>query len=481
MKKLKLILLTLLYVINFLAYSQESKSKQEDLSKLIDVWMESEMDYQNIPFMSAAVVDNQKVLWSGAFGNVNVESSLLANENTMSSVCSVSKVFTATAVMKLVDEGKISLDDKVKDILPKFSIIQKFPKGGEITIRSLLAHTSGLPRDTNHGYWGGPDHDFPSEDELFDSLPTLETERPVGTEIGYSNIGYALLGQVIEEVTGATYKNYMESNIFKPLDMSNSVVEMQSSLYGNKHAIGYTALHRNGKRKRANFYQGKAMQPAMGISSSALDLAKFAMWQFRLADASQAEIMKPSTLKSMYKTQGSKKGEFDRGFGYVVHTDKKGREWAMHGGVCPGYVAFLRMDVKNKKAYSILVSANKGGALKNVNRLVGIIEKAEEISTNENNEEGLSQYEGYYNVNPWNSEYYVGKLGNALVSLHLPFENVEWSLRQYQHIKDDSFQIVENSGLIDEEANFIRDKQGNILKFQNMGNYHFKMTSPPEK
>jgi len=481
MKKLKLLVLTLLCVSNFSVHSQETKSKHEDVSKLIDVWMESEMDYQNIPFMSAVVVDNQKVLWSGAFGHVNVESSLPANENTMSSVCSISKVFTATAVMKLIDEGKINLDDRVKDILPKFSVTQKFPNSGKITIRSLLSHTSGLPRDTTHGYWGGPEHAFPSENELFNSLSTLETERSVGSEIGYSNIGYALLGQVIEEVTGATYKNYIESSIFKPLNMSNSVVEMQSSLYGNQHAIGYTALHRNGKRKRANFYQGKAMQPAMGISSSALDLAKFAMWQFRLADVSQAEIMKPSTLKSMYKTQGSKKGEFDRGFGYVVHTDKKGREWAMHGGVCPGYVAFLRMDVKNKKAYSILVSANNGGALKNVNRLVGIIERAEEIHQKENNEVELSQYEGYYNVNPWNSEYYVGKLGGALVSLHLPFKSVDWSLREYQHIQDDSFQVLEGGKLIDEDAHFVRDKKGSISKFKNMGNYHFKMSAPPEK
>jgi hypothetical protein len=108
------------------------------------------------------------------------------------------------------------------------------------------------------------------------------------------------------------------------------------------------------------------MQPAMGISSKALDLAKFAMWQFRLAGSSKTEIMKPSTLKSMYEIQGTKKGEYDRGFGYAVYTDKKGSDWAIHGGVCPGYVSFLKMDVTNKKAYAFLVSANRGNPYKYV-------------------------------------------------------------------------------------------------------------------
>ncbi|MEW6998228.1 serine hydrolase domain-containing protein [Colwelliaceae bacterium BS250] len=478
MKKLNLILVTLLCVNSFVVYSQENNDKYEDVSKLIDVWLEYEKDYQDIPFISGVAIEDQKILWSGAFGNANVESSLAGNENTMSSICSMSKVFTATAIMKLVDEGKISLDDKVKDILPKFAVIQKFPEGSSVTVRSLLAHTSGLPRDTNHGYWGGPKHAFPTKDELFESLSTQETERPVGAEVSYSNVGFALLGQIIEAVTGQTYKNHVESSLFQPLNMSNSVVEMQSSLYGNKHAIGYTAVNRYGKRNRANFYQGKAMQPAMGISTTALDLAKFAMWQFRLADASKSELLQPSTLKSMYKIQGTKEGEHDRGFGYAVYTDKKGSDWATHGGVCPGYVSFLKMDVTNKKAYAFLVSANRGNPYKYVNRLIAILDRAEQIKPTEKSDLDLSQYTGFFNVNPWNSDYYVAKWGNDLVSLHFPMESLKYSMRQYQHVEGDKFQLVENGELVDEKIHFTRDEQGNILNINNMGNYHYPTTYP---
>jgi CubicO group peptidase (beta-lactamase class C family) len=483
MKIFNLIILTFLCVNSFVVSSKENNKKYEDVSKLIDVWLAYEKDYQDIPFISGVAVDNQKILWSGAFGNANVESSVAGNENTMSSICSMSKVFTATAIMKLVDEGKISLDDKVKDILPKYSVIQKFPAGGAVTVRSLLSHTSGLPRDTNHGYWGGPDHAFPTADQLFESLSTQETEGPVGGEVSYSNVGFALLGQIIEEVSGATYKNHLESTLFQPLNMSNSVVEMQSSLYGLKHAIGYTAVNRYGKRNRANFYQGRAMQPAMGISTTALDMAKFAMWQFRLADASQAEIMQPSTLKSMYKSQGTAKDEHDRGFGYVVYTDKKGNDWATHGGVCPGYVSFLKMDVTNKKAYAFLVSANRGNPYKYVNRLVALLERAEQIEPieqkeTEKSELDLSQYTGFYNVNPWNSDYYVAKWGNDLVSLHFPVESLKYSLRQYQHVEGDNFQLIERGEPVNEKIHFSRDTQEKVIKINNMGNYHYRTTYP---
>ena len=180
MKFYNLIILAFFYLSSSVAYSQENKDKYEDVSKLIDVQIEYEKDNQDIPFISGVAVEGQNILWSGAFGNANVENSVAGNENTMSSICSISKVFTATAIMKLVDEGKISLDDKVKDILAEYAVIQKFPEGGSVTVRSLLSHTSGLPRDINHNYWGGPEHAFPTEAALFESLSTQETERPVG-------------------------------------------------------------------------------------------------------------------------------------------------------------------------------------------------------------------------------------------------------------------------------------------------------------
>ena len=86
MKKFTLLLLTLLSVNSLVVYSQENKAKNEDVSKLIDVWLAAQKDYKDIPFISGVVVKDQQILWSGAFGNVNYKSSVPSNENTLSSI-----------------------------------------------------------------------------------------------------------------------------------------------------------------------------------------------------------------------------------------------------------------------------------------------------------------------------------------------------------------------------------------------------------
>jgi len=479
MKIYRLILATFLCLNTAVVFSQESNTKYDDASKLINVWLEAQKDYEDIPFISGVVVKDQKVLWSGAFGNANYENLGASNENSMSSICSASKVFTATAIMKLVDEGKINLNDKVKDILPKFSVNQKFPEGGSVTIRSLLSHSSGLPRDS-HSYWSGPEHYFPTEDELFEVLSTLETVHAVGAEITYSNIGSALQGLIVEKVTGGTYKDYVESTIFQPLEMSNSFVEMQLSLYGNRHVMGYSATNRNGERKIANFYQTKAMQAAAGISTTALDLAKFAKWQFRLVDASKAELMKPSTLKSMYEIQATtNKDGYNRGFGYEVTTDKKGNEWAMHGGVCPGYVSYFKMNVTNKMGFAILANANRINTPSYVRGLVDILNRADSIEQGVKPKLDLSPYVGFYNLNPWNSEYYVASWGSDLMLLYLPAKSLKYAMYHYQHVEGDTFQLIEDGKVVDKEfIKFIRDEQGNIVKVKNGGNYHSRVNIP---
>ena len=392
--------------------------------------------------------------------------------------------------MKLVDEGKISLNDKVKDILPRYTVTQKFPESEPITVRSLLSHTSGLPTNTEHGYWSGPDHAFPTKEDMLGSLATLETIFPVGTGMKYSNVGYSLLGMIIEEVSGVTYKEYIEENIFQPLQMSDSFVEMQASLYGKKHAVGYTAINRNGKRKAANFYQTKAMQPAAGISTSVLDLAKFAMWQFRLADSLETEIMSPLSLKSMYSIQASnKRGNIKRGYGYEVFTDDEGNDWVMHGGMCPGYVSYLKIDVTNKMAYAILVNANRVRALAYVNGLINIIKRAERKMHKKANHNSLRKknagairnpdltpYIGFYNVNPWNSEYYVTSWGDGLAVIYLPTESLKNSIQYFSYTGGDTFKLI-NGDKLGSQLKFFRDDKGRVVKVKNEGNYHYRITN----
>lgn len=456
------------------AVSSETTPLNPDAKRLIDVWIESQMDYQQIPYISGSYVKDQKILWSGAYGSTDWPATQAADENTIASICSTSKVFTATAIMKLVDQGKLSLDQKVFDLLPQLALKQTFNESEDITVGSLLNHTSGVPRDTNHSYWSGPDHNFPTENEFYKSLNQQQTDNPVGKIENYSNVGYALLGQIITGVSGKSYKDYIETEIFKPLAMNDSVVEMQKTQYGKKHAIGYTAINRDGKRQQANFYLANAMQPAMGISSNAADLAKFAMWQFREVEGENTELMLSTTLTQMYLTNHSDVTKF-RGLGYEVRQDKSGDTWAQHGGMCPGYHSYLKMNVTDKEAYAFTASANKVRALVYINNIKSIIDRSATINTNVKPTIDLTQYEGFYDLNPWNSEYFVGKWGNGLILLYLPADSLRYALYEYQHVEKDTFELVEDGVLKGERIQFNRDSKGQIISILNEGSLHPKI------
>lgn len=466
--------LAVLFLMSFINLFSQTNDQYRDANQLIDVWLQSQVDHEDIPSIMGIAVKDQEVIWSGAFGKSNIEEGIQSTINTSSNIGSVSKVFTATAIMKLIEDGKLKLNDKLKDILPENQIKQSFPDKGDITISSLLTHSSGVPRDSGHSYWSGPHHPFPSKQELLKNLPELSTNFEVGTNVQYSNLGYALLGLVIEKVSGMSYKKYMETHIFQPIGMTNSSVGMSKKTYGKTHAIGYTALNRNRKRNKASFFQTKAMQPAAGISSTVNDLAKFASWQFRLMDSESKEILSPALLKRMYETHAtSKKGYAKRGYGYEVYTDKKGDKWAMHGGMCPGYVAFIKMNITTKTAYIILINANGEKAVRYVNGLINILNRIDESPISSN--QSFSEYEGFYDLNPWNSEYYIGSWNRGLVALYLPAESLDYALYFYQHKKGNTFQLMdENNQPINEELTFLKNKKGIVDRVKNDGNIHFK-------
>ena len=471
MKKLLPVLLSGVFATSALASTTDTL--RPDAEKLIDVWLESELDYQDIPYLSASYTQGAKVVWSGVYGVIDKTTSAKANDETISSICSISKVITATAVMKLVDEGKLSLDSKLSTLLPKLTFEKTHASSGDITVKHLLNHTSGVPRDTKHSYWSGPVHNFPSENELYESLATQQTIGEIDQQHAYSNVGYALLGLIITEVTGQSYKEYIENEIFAPIGMSNSVVELPELGVASNHAIGYTAPNRDRNRKVANVYQTRAMQPAAGVSSNAEDLAKFASWQFKELQADSKILISASSLEKMYQTDHSEAAKH-RGLGYQISKDKSGDTWAMHGGMCPGYNSFLKINVTDKEAFAFTTSANKVRAIKYINSLSELVSRGKQIKTDKQVTVDLADYEGFYDLNPWNSEYYVGKWGQDLVLLYLPADSMQYAFYQYQHIEKDTFQLVENGELKDEIITFNKNKAGKVVSITNGGNLHFK-------
>jgi CubicO group peptidase (beta-lactamase class C family) len=280
-------------------FSQEVKKDYTEAFKLVEVWLEAQKDFDNLPGLTAIVIEDQKVLWSGAVGLANIEKNIKAEASTLCSICSISKLFTSIAIMKLYDEGKLRLDDRVSDILPAYNLQQKYPESGPITIRSLLTHSSGLPREADFPYWTGPDFPFPTKVQIDSKLSEQETLYPASTYFQYSNLGLTLLGEIVEEISGMSYDEYVKQNILEPLGLSDTRTDLPEQLYGTELAIGYSAMTRSRNREKVNFFQANGITPAAGFSSNVQDLGKFASWQLRLRDTTVTEILKPSTIKYM--------------------------------------------------------------------------------------------------------------------------------------------------------------------------------------
>ncbi|MGB5404372.1 MAG: serine hydrolase domain-containing protein, partial [Robiginitalea sp.] len=201
----------------FAVHPQDDKTNYDEALTLIEVWLDAQKDFEDIPGISASIVEDQKLLWSGGVGLANQETQKPFTGATLCSICSISKLFTSVAIMKLYDEGKLRLDDRLSDLLPYYDLKQQFPESGPITIRTLLTHSSGLPREAGYPYWTGPDFPFPTTAEIDAKLSEQESLYPASTYFQYSNLALTLLGEIVAEVSGVPYETYIQQHILNPL------------------------------------------------------------------------------------------------------------------------------------------------------------------------------------------------------------------------------------------------------------------------
>ena len=188
---------------------------EKDLSNelaLIESWLDGQRAYDRVPGLSAAIVHDQELLWSGASGYADIEGSEPATADTIYGICSISKLFTGIAVMQLRDQGKVDLDDAVSKLLPWFNLDQVHTGSPTITLEGMLTHSAGLPRESESPYWSGPDFPFPTQSEIRDKLGSQSTLYPASRYFQYSNLGLTLVGEVVEEKSGQPYATYVRTS-----------------------------------------------------------------------------------------------------------------------------------------------------------------------------------------------------------------------------------------------------------------------------
>lgn len=283
-------LIILLFAMLPLAlYARDEQKNYSEAINIIEVWLDAQRDFDKLPGISASVTEGQELIWSGAFGFANVENKIETTPATLGSICSISKLFTSVAIMKLYDDGKLRLDDRIEDLLPWYDLEQRYTGSRPVTVRSLLTHSAGLPREADFPYWTGPDYPFPSTEMIIEQLEKQQTLYPASTCFQYSNLGMTLLGEIVAEVSGEAYDDYVQKNILDVLELHDTRTHLPEALYGNELAKGYGVLLRDGTRNKVNFFQARGLMSAAGFSSNVIDLGAFASWQLRLMDSDTSD------------------------------------------------------------------------------------------------------------------------------------------------------------------------------------------------
>ncbi len=446
---------------------------------LIEVWLDAQADYENLPGLSAIVVEDQEVLWSGAVGYANPSAEVAASPSTIYSICSISKLFTAVAIMKLYDEGKLRLDDRIEELLPWYNLEQRYPGSGPITVRSLLTHSSGLPRESDYPYWSGPDFPFPDQAAVRAKLGEQETLYRASDLFQYSNLGLTLLGEIVEEVSGQKYEDYVRQHILAPLHLVDTRTTLPQPLYGTRLAIGHSAITRSGERHQVNLFQANGIAAAAGFSSTVEDLGKFASWQLRLLEGDAKEVLLPSTLDYMQRIHWTNPdGDLTWGLGFEVYKNSAGDMIASHGGSCPGYRSSLAVNPSKKRATAVMINASGTNPGKYARGMTQIMSKVETTADKPDTLADLSDYVGYYSAQPWWSERYISAWQDKLVTLSLPSDNPGESMTFYKHQEADTFRRLRDDGKLGEALVFERDADGKVIKVWSHSNYSRKVERP---
>lgn len=283
----------------------------------VDDYVQGEMEKQHIPGLSLAVLRSGETIKCAAYGLANIEANLPARPETVFQLQSITKTFTATAVMMLVEEGKIGLDDKVT------KYVEGLPACcNEITVRHLLSHTSGVKDFINE-----PTVDLRkdiSAQRVVKSLVDLPLNFAPGEKYSYSNTGYHLLGMIIHKVTDKLWHEFVKERIFDPLGMNDTRVISLSHVITNR-AEGY--VWENDRLQNGHFVAPTILAYAGGgMRSTILDMTK---WDAALYTE---KLLKHSTLEQMWISErlnnGSKAGY---GFGWAVG-EFRGHRLVSHTG-----------------------------------------------------------------------------------------------------------------------------------------------------
>lgn len=444
---------------------------QVEALRLIDLWLDSVQVYDRIPALTAAVVQGERIVWANGYGHLDAAKKVPATPSTIFSICSISKLFTSIAVMREWEAGRIRLDEPIATYLPWAKLAPSTEDSVPVTVRGILTHSAGLPRESAHSYWRGPDYPFPTTEEIKASIGSQAALYPASRWFQYSNLGLTLAGDIAAATSGEAYDAYVQTHILEPLGLTNTRPTFRNDLWGKRMAVGWGALKRDGTRDPIKPFDAKGIAPAAGFTSTVEDLGTFAIWQFRLLRTGKPEILKASTLREMQRVQYTDP-DFRTTWGLGFAVRRAGdKTFVGHGGDCPGYHTSLQLLPETETAVVAMATGaeNPGQQATQIFQLLakrqGFGFRAPQPAAVD-----LAEFTGVYSSQPWGNEFALVPWAGGLAMLSLPTETPADDLSFLKPKGGDVFRAIRVSGWEMDELRFKRDAKGKVIGVDRFGN-----------
>jgi CubicO group peptidase (beta-lactamase class C family) len=363
------LLVLLLATPGFAASSPADAPEVKAQIDLFSAWLEGQIAIRQLPGVVVGVVSDQDLIWAKGFGHANIEAGRPMELDTRFRMASHSKLFTATAIMQLREQGKLRLDDPVAEYLPWFKFRHAAPDDPPVTIEHLLTHSSGLPREAG-SHWS--DLDFPTADEFKELMSHRQAAFSPEVRWKYSNLAYTLAGMVVEQVSGMSWAEYLQKNIFDPLGMSASSVDREDP----KMATGYGRRMPDGSREVFPFVDARGMAAATGLTSTVSDMAKFVSAQFRAGKRGEDCILSTASLREMHRVR-MLESTWTRGQGIGFSVQRiEDKLYVGHGGGYPGYTTNTLIQLDSKVGAIVLTNTSDSNPAQIAQELMKTVGKA---------------------------------------------------------------------------------------------------------
>jgi D-alanyl-D-alanine carboxypeptidase len=337
--------------------------------RLFSAWMEGQLAYRGLPGVAVGVVADQELVWGAGFGFADTKAKRPMAPDTKFRMASHSKLFTATAIMQLREQGKLRLDDPVSKYLSWFQFKPAGEDDGPITIEQLLTHASGLPREAGP-HW--TTLEFPTTDEVRKLMTDRQAAFAPQVRWKYSNLAYTIAGMLVEEVSGERWADYVQRHIYQPLGMTASSVDKNV----DGLAVGYGRRMPDGTREVVPFTDARGMGAATGITSTVEDMAKFVSAQFRTGKMGGRQILSTGSLREMHRVRSVENDWMSgNGIGFIVNRIG-GKTYVGHSGGYPGFTTQTFIQLDSRVGVIVLTNTNDSNPGEIARQLISTVGEA---------------------------------------------------------------------------------------------------------